>query len=239
MAHKQDNFIFVFKDEELEKAHFNPIWHIILQSYPFIKSPKIYRPFRLGDSHPLYTYPPVTDFPTWWLYANMGRTSSVLEERDTPDLTKISCGRKTSFCCQKQQVVKYQKIDLDFNHKGSSKWSKKLTQRGILAQFDVIALKALLRSPPIVSSVHNNVNFFISVLTNVSTEYTTPAVAAHRVSTVYGASPHVSDPVCKDLWPCIWVSKKRVVRGDSVLPSSVVTPIHVNAENFSQKSTPG
>lgn len=34
-----------------------------VKSYPLMKSPNMYMPFRLGYSQPRYTYPPVTDFP--------------------------------------------------------------------------------------------------------------------------------------------------------------------------------
>lgn len=62
----------------------------------------MYKPFRLGDSHPLYTYPPVTDFPTWWLYANIGRMSSVVVEKEALNLTKQI---KNSKIWQNRQVV--------------------------------------------------------------------------------------------------------------------------------------
>lgn len=190
----------------------------------------MYRPFRLGDSHPLYTYPPVTDFPTWWLYANMGRMSSVVAEKNTQDLTKISSGGKTFVFLPKPTGGKVSE---------NSPEEKKLTQWGVVAQFEVVTLKTLLRSPPIVPSVHDNVNFFISVLTNISAEYTTFAVAAYRVTAIHGAPPHVSDPIGKDLWSCVWVSEKGIVRRDPVhFPPGVIS-IHVNAEDFPQQSTPG
>lgn len=50
--------------EKLTNSWRKNFWHRSKQSYPLMKSPKMYRPFRLGDSHPRYTYPPVTDFPT-------------------------------------------------------------------------------------------------------------------------------------------------------------------------------
>lgn len=108
-----------------------------------------------------------------------------------------------------------------------------------MAQFHIIALKALFGSPSIVSSLDNNVNFLIAVLTHISTEYPAPAVAADQVSAVHGASPHVSDPIRIHLWPGAWVAEERVVRGDPVLLPTGVTSIDINAENFSQQSTPG
>lgn len=74
-----------------------------------------------------------------------------------------------------------------------------LTQRGVVAQFQVIALKALFGSPSIVSSLHNNVNLLISVLAHISAEYSPPAITAHRVSAVHRAAPHISDAICEHL----------------------------------------
>lgn len=117
--------------------------------------------------------------------------------------------------------------------------NRKLTQGGVLAQFHVVALEALFGPPSIVSSFDNNVNLLVAVLTNIPAEYPTSAVAAHRVSTVHGASPHVSYPISKHLWPGTWVPEEWVVRGDSVWHATGVTSIHINAKHFSQKSTSG
>lgn len=202
-----------------------------------MKSPKMYRPFRLGDSHPLYTYPPVTDFPTWWLYANIGGMSSVVAEKDALNLTKIgsikirlkgvkvSVGQKTSSLFLTVSKVSHEQ--------------KILTQGGVVTQFHIIALKALFGSPSIVSSFHDDVNFLIAVLTHISTEYPAPAIAADRVSAVHRASPHVSDSICVHLWPGIWVTEEWVVRGGPVLLPTGVTSIYINAEYFSQQCTPG
>lgn len=126
---------------------------------------------------------------------------------------------------------------LDIYHQRNTQ--KILTQGVVVAQFHIIAFKALFGSPSVVSSLHNNVNFLIAVLSHISTEYPAPAIAADQVSTVNRASPHVSDPICKHLWPSIWVTEEWIIRGDPVLLPTGVTSIYINAEYFSQQSTPG
>lgn len=109
-----------------------------------------------------------------------------------------------------------------------------------MAKFHIIALEALLSSPPVVSSFFDDVHLLVAVLSHVSAEYPASAVAAHRVAAVHGASPHVSDPVRKHLWPSPRVTDERVVGGDPVRPSTGAPPsIHINAESFSQQSAPG
>lgn len=116
---------------------------------------------------------------------------------------------------------------------------KILTQGGVVAQFHVIALKALFGSPSIVSSLHNDVNLLIAILTHISAEHPALAVATDQVPAVHRAPPHVSDPVCKHLRSGVWVTAKRVIRWDPVRLPAGVTSVYINAQCFSQQSTPG
>lgn len=116
---------------------------------------------------------------------------------------------------------------------------KILTQGDVVAEFHIVALKALFGSPAIVSSLHYYVNFLIAVLTHVSTEYPATAIVTDQVSTVHRASPHVSDSICINLWPGIRIIKEWVIRGDPILLPTGITSIDINAKYFSQQCTPG
>lgn len=112
------------------------------------------------------------------------------------------------------------------------------TQGGVLAQCPIIALEALFGPPSIVSSLHDNVNLLIAVLTNIATENPAPAIAADWVSAVHRATPHVSDSICKHLWPSTWLTEEWVIRWDPILLLTGDTSIHINTEYFSQQSSP-
>lgn len=116
---------------------------------------------------------------------------------------------------------------------------KGLTQRGVLAQFQVEALEALLGPPAVVSSLHDDVDLLVAVLAHVPAEYPTPAAAADGVSAVHGAPPHVSDPVRVHLRPGVRVVHERVVGGDRVRhPAGRGASVHMDSEHFSQQSAP-
>lgn len=108
-----------------------------------------------------------------------------------------------------------------------------------MTQFDIVALKALFGSPSVVPSLHDDVDLLVAVLAHVSTEYPAPAVAGDRVSAVNRAAPHVPDAVRVHLGPRVRVTQEWVIGRDPVGLSIRGFPIHINAEGFSQQSTPG
>lgn len=116
---------------------------------------------------------------------------------------------------------------------------KILTQRGVVAEFQVVALKPLFSSPSVVPSFHYDVDLLVAILTHVSTEDPASTGETPRISTVHGASPHVPDSVRVHLRSGARVADERVVRWDPVRPPTGLGTVHVQSENFPQQSTPG
>lgn len=161
--------------------------------------------------------------------------SSVVAEKRTSDFTKNLADGKTlpPETAGGESVRKWLLVS---TVKGNRK--ELLTQRGVLAQLDVVALEALLRPPPVVSPFDDDVDFLVAVLTDVSAEDPAAAVAAHRVAAVQGASPHVPYAVCEHLRPSVQVSGERIVRWDPVRFPERVASIHIDAQHFAQQRTP-
>lgn len=113
------------------------------------------------------------------------------------------------------------------------------TEGGVLAELHVVALEALLGSPAVVASSHDEVHLLVAVLTHVPTEDPASAVPADRVSTVHRAAPHVPDPVGVDLRPGLRVAYERVVRRDPVGSPIRVQGVHIDTQRLPQQSTPG
>lgn len=107
-------------------------------------------------------------------------------------------------------------------------WNICLTQRGVQTEFIVITGEPFLCPPSIVAPFFNQIHFLILVLANISAEHATLSLACDRVSSVNGAAPHVSDSVGVDLWLCIFLHNKWVIRRDTVR-GTIVIVVHINS----------
>lgn len=107
-----------------------------------------------------------------------------------------------------------------------------------MAKLCVIALKSLFRSPAIVSSFNNDVDFFKPVLSNVPTEYPPSSLFRDRIPTVNRTAPHIPDPISINLRASLGIRHKRVIGRDAIRLAIRTSSIHINPQDFPQQNTP-
>ena len=100
-------------------------------------------------------------------------------------------------------------------------------------------LVTLVSSPSIVASNFNDVNLFKLVLTHVATKDTPPSVASFPVSPVHRAPPRIAQAVSIDLWPCVGLSNKWIVRRCGIRCTlSGVASINIDTQYGAQECAP-